>query len=152
MVVVSNNNLSFSFVGVNKESINKHIISLLEIERHTSFSSWNKKNFTVELELKDVLSFLLFIDEEVAGFSILSQKTKDCVHLHRFCLAKKWQGRGIGKIMMAESIKRAKTIKASYFSLKVPVDNQQGLNFYNNFNFKDLFIQDAYFFKVLCLM
>lgn len=146
------NNLSISFKPLNKDNTSKYILSLLEIEKHIAFDSWNHNNFNVELPLKEMLSFILFVDQDVAGFSVMSQKTKDCVHLHRFCLAKKWQGIGVGKIMMKASINKAQQIKTSYLTLKVPANNTQAINLYNHFNFKDLFIQNEHFFKILNLM
>lgn len=146
------NNLSISYKQLNKDNINKYIVLLLDIEKEVSFDSWNYNNFNVELPLKEILSFILFVDKEVAGFSVVSQKTNNCVHLHRFCLAKKWRGMGIGKIMMQETINKAQQIKASYLTLKVHANNVQAINFYNYFNFKDLFIQNEYLFKTLYLM
>ncbi len=146
------NNILIDFKMFSKGNVNKHMYSLLEIEKHMSFDSWNENNFRMDLCLKEMLSFILFVGQEVVGFAVMSQKTRDCIHLHRFCLAKEWQGKGIGKIMMKEGISKTRKIQASYLSLKVSVSNTQAINFYNNYGFKDLFVQNGYLFKILQLI
>ena len=96
---------------------------------------WTREHFLLELPEKWDLSFVLWEDAKLIGYSILSRPESDRVHLHHFMLRAGYRGGGLGGSMIEECIKRTVEIGALRLSLKVPITFEASQKFYRRHEF-----------------
>jgi ribosomal protein S18 acetylase RimI-like enzyme len=128
------------FITASKEQIILHMDELIKIEKGSLlFPRWDENNFLIDLDYKWMLSKIMYYNEILVGFAILSKKTEVSSHIHRFVIGQPFRGKGVGKIFLNHlKIEIAK--KFEYLTLCVDSNNKEAIEFYKNNFFKPIFI------------
>lgn len=101
---------------------------------------WGKENFLVDLPGKWEFSSVVFIDDKLAGYLIMSQ-WKNNIHGHRMAMAENFTGRI--KVKIAQCLYKQTGLAAIKFGIDtvtaiVPEDNLPTQKFYLREGFKPL--------------
>lgn len=121
---------SLEFVIATEELLNRYIDELVLLEQESDLPiTWHKYNFLMPLDLKFDLSKLLFFEDLLIGYVIISQKTEKACHIHRIVIGKSFRNRGIGKSVL-ESIEKDIFPKFNYLTLLVNFSNAAAIRFY----------------------
>ena len=84
-----------------KELIDTYIDQLIEIDQyHFGKESWSKESFISHLPGKFSNSLLMFKENKVVGYAIVSKKVNN-FHIHRFVICKHLTSMGYGKKLLA---------------------------------------------------
>ena len=87
--------------------------------------------------LKEGLSTLYKINNEIAGFICLTKKENNEILIISLFVSKKYRRKGIATKLIKFSMYNARIIyKNAYFSLHVNVTNEEALNLYKKLGFK----------------
>ena len=99
--------------------------------------------------LSEFLGSLFVVAEDnkkVIGYALGEKEKYKVVSLNILVVDKKFRGRGIGKLLLNEFIKRAKELGLKELYTFVPKWNEKTMNFYKNNKFYDMKYY-AYFTK-----
>jgi ribosomal-protein-alanine N-acetyltransferase len=107
---------------------------LKQIDSDMIGEPWGESNFYFETELKWRLSSLVLEDDLVLGFLIASRKEK-LAHIHRLAVRQEFRGKGYGKLMMEDLIRKAIELDLQGVSLKVDFSNKRAISFYEKIGF-----------------
>ena len=87
--------------------------------------------------LKEGLSFICRINNELVGFVSLTKKENNEILINTVFVAEKFRRQGIATKLIKSSMDNARlTYKDAYFSLHVNVTNEKALNLYKKLGFK----------------
>ena len=82
--------------------------------------AWDKEAFLMDLPEKFEKSLLIFVNDKLIGYSIISKKENIYYHWHKLVLHKDFANKGYGKIIFKELFERLNNIKVVF---KVDVSN-----------------------------
>jgi diamine N-acetyltransferase len=98
-----------------------------------------------ELSNSDSLFYLLYADEELAGYLKLNEyeaqtdiNDSQSIEVERIYVAKEFQGRGLGKVLMNKAINFSHNQGKSYIWLGVWEKNDKGIQFYKKNGFYEI--------------
>jgi len=100
----------------------------LKILRENPNEYWNEGHLLRDLPEKFELSLVAFNHLEIIGFIIASKKN-DGAHIHKFMVAKRFQGKGIGSLMQQHFDEKIKKSCVTV-SLTVVSTNLNAIRFY----------------------
>ena len=103
--------------------------------------------FYNEHQLKEQMSnaihyFIIMDEEEKMGFVAYEKQTDLSVKIHKIYVLPVHQGKGLGKMLIDQSIKYAQEIGISKITLNVNRENK-AINFYQHLGFKIVYEQDV---------
>lgn len=105
--------------------------------------SYNKKTYVEELNNPNNIYYLLYVNQQIAGYSkiVLNTPNQNIVQqnitkLDRIYLLKKFYGLQLGEKLLHLNISIAKKKQQKGLWLAVWVDNLRGFNFYKKMGFK----------------
>lgn len=130
------------FCRFSEIDLDQYLDKIIEID--TSFFkelAWNKSAFHYELPEKVEKSFLVFNNEELIGYCVISKKN-DFYHIHKIVVDNDFGNLGLGSKMIDFILN---TLKITEIALKVDVNNIFAINFYFKHKFKIIDIQNGYY-------
>lgn len=126
------------FMIASKELVHLHMERLIELEKDSQLPQlWNKDNFLKELDSKWHLSKLLFQENVLVGYAIVSKKTGSSCHIHRFIISSSVRRAGFGKRLL-NHLKENILEDFEYLTLLVGPSNASAIGFYKKNSFKPL--------------
>ena len=121
---------------------NAHLADFISLNE-----AWILKYFTLEKSDKDLASnpfkvienggyiFSLTIDDNVAGVCALFNEGEGVYELARMAVSPKFQGKGLGNVLMKTSISKIQEVKAARLYLVSNTKLKPAINLYKKFNF-----------------
>ena len=83
--------------------------------------------------------------DEIVGSSALMNEGHGIFELAKMCVVKKWQGKGISKILIETCLKKAKEIGVKKLTLFSNHQLQTALKLYEKYGFKNVEVTDSPF-------
>ncbi|WP_461208440.1 GNAT family N-acetyltransferase [Desulfocurvus sp. DL9XJH121] len=123
------------FETLSVETVEESLQKLLAVAADQSDEYWTRDNFLRDLPGKWDLSFAVFLNSDLVGYAVLSNKDSRTVHLHHFMLRSDCRGEGLGGLMLAEVEARSRRAGAKVLSLKYRADNDRVRAFYERAGF-----------------
>lgn len=136
-------------------------IRIKKISRKFSLRTFNKlfkivkENFpktfsklALENSIKKRIFYITYFGRKIVGFFILEKENNNLL-LARIAVAKKFQGKGLGRSAMQRIISLAKKYKCKIIFLHVRKINKKAIKFYKHFNFKIIRLKKN-FYKTGC--
>jgi ribosomal-protein-alanine N-acetyltransferase len=119
--------------------------SILAIEKHAYIDPWHSNHFLYELH-ENPFSTLLVAEEQnmIIGY-VDYWKTFEIGQINNLTVIEPLRGKGIGKIMLEETIKRLKLAGCEAITLEVRVSNEAAIHLYKKFGFHLLLIKPKYY-------
>jgi len=77
----------------------------------------------------------LKVDGKVAGYSLIAPLSDNAVTLMSLLIGKDFQGQGLGKHLLQQSIRLAQTLQCKRLDLSVAPDNEPAVRLYEKFGF-----------------
>ena len=81
------------------------------------------------------ISYLLYVEEEVAGMGALQNMNKDIGEIKRMYIRQKFRGKGLGKRMLGQLLKKGKEFGFSRIYLNTAPFMKSALHMYHSFGF-----------------
>lgn len=92
-----------------------------------------------QIESKDQIYSILYLDNTPIGFTSIGPYQKEHQYkLHKIYLLHNIQGKGLGKKLLLDALRKAKDLKASNLVLNVNRYNQPAILFYEKMGFKQI--------------
>lgn len=112
---------NLKIITATKELVKNYIDELVAIDAYYFDNlAWNEESFLIDLPEKFEKSLLIFVDEKMIGYSIISKKENSYYHWHKLVLHKDFASKGYGKIIFKELFERLNGKKVVF---KVDVSN-----------------------------
>lgn len=108
---------------------------LIEIDKVILDEPWVEDNFLMALNGKWENSFVALEDADIVGFVICSVKG-DNMHIHRFAVAREYQGRGVGTLLIEHLFINCNEHNIVYVTVKSKKTNEKAQRFYERRSFK----------------
>ncbi len=123
----------------------KDVNILLNLEKSIfNDLAWSCELLEKELQNNYSITYLLFIDNEPIGYSIV-RKIIDEAEILRFGIKREWQGRGLGQYLLNYVINEMLINNVDKIFLELRRDNIKALNLYKKLGFELLYIRKAYY-------
>lgn len=102
----------------------------------SEWENWSLENLLAERPSKWQLSLMVRVDENIAGYAIVSRTESEAVHLHHIVVGPIYRGRGIGHAMIRKISEMAIDLDIHYMTLKVHKTNVRAISLYQKMGFK----------------
>jgi len=89
--------------------------------------------------------WLAKVGDEIVGSSALMNEGHGIFELAKMCVVKKWQGKGISKILIETCLNKAKEIGVKKLTLFSNHQLQTALKLYEKYGFKNVEVKDSPF-------
>lgn len=122
----------------------QYIPQICEIEKESFISPWSKKSFEGELNNTAAYYTIALCGGRVAGYGGF-WRILDEGHITNIAVAGALRGRGIGKAILKEMIKRAQALNIERMTLEVRVNNTAALKLYEKYGFVTLGTRPKYY-------
>ncbi len=117
---------------------------ILKLERELFDEPYSEETLRRELELPFSLGLVAKLNSETAGYC-LSWIIGETCELHRIGVKGKFQGKGIGRILLSKLLERAKKIGAREVILEVSEKNRKAISLYERFGFRKISERENYY-------
>ncbi|HHX73655.1 MAG TPA: ribosomal protein S18-alanine N-acetyltransferase [Firmicutes bacterium] len=122
-----------------------HVDAVAEIEQKVYQTPWTKHAFINEILDNGFASYYVALAEgEVIGYGGI-WVVLDEAHLTNLAVSPGWQGKGIGKALLAHLIREAAGKGARRMTLEVRVSNLRAQELYKKFGFVSCGIRPKYY-------
>lgn len=133
-----------SIPGLHVRPMNKQDISaVMSIENESYEHPWTESIMTDCLRV-GYMCFVVEVDSDVVGHLIMSEAVGEA-HLLNICVSPRWQGRGIGKLLLKWAISVAGKVSADTLFLEVRVSNKAALHMYDMAGFNEIGLRRNYY-------
>lgn len=122
------------------------IKELFNIEIGVHIDPWTYDSLKACFTNDSAKIFGLFYNEQIIGYSVISLVYEDA-ELWNIALSSDYQGLGLGRFLLKESINKAKLYNAKNMYLEVRVSNIRALNLYYSIGFVDNGLRKNYYPK-----
>jgi ribosomal-protein-alanine N-acetyltransferase len=119
------------------------IAAVAAIESETYEYPWSIGIFR-DCILAGYTSIVLDLDDETVGYAIMSVAAGEA-HLLNICLVGRLRGKGIGRRLLGEMLRRSRAVNAERIFLEVRPSNKSALGLYHSMGFKALGVRQAYY-------
>jgi len=129
------------------EATKDDITNLVALDKELYIAPWKESDFLYELETNPYAYYLKMIDKETKemmgyiGFWITFEKAQ----ITKVSIAKKYQGHGLSKLLMADVENRIKLASCENITLEVRVSNVVAINLYTSCGFKTVATRKKYY-------
>jgi len=113
------------------------------IEPHIYSHPWSRGNFVDSLR-SGYASWVLLSEDEIIGYSLMMM-VLDEAHLLNLSVAKPYQKRGLGRLLLEHIITVAKRHGAANMFLEVRPSNISAIALYENIGFNEMAIRRGYY-------
>ncbi len=127
---------NLSIQTLTKQVATANIDDLVRIVKQHPLQYWEQPHFLVDLPEKWFFSQVAFVDDEVVGYIIASQKTADSVHIHKYMVDEKYTGHRIGKYMLSGLNAKCYQRDIETVTLRIYEDNVRGIRFHSRNGFQ----------------
>jgi ribosomal-protein-alanine N-acetyltransferase len=119
------------------------LAAILEIEKVTQLSPWNKKTFEDCLKV-GYRAWVLLLDEQLIGYGLLSVGAAEA-HVLNLCIHPYYQGIGYGSCLLQHLLDIAYQEAVKTVFLEVRMSNQTALHLYLKMGFNQIGIRKDYY-------
>lgn len=116
---------------------------VMEIERSAYEFPWTHSMFGSSLSSKDECS-LLYVENILVGYAIVSY-ILDEAHLLNICISPKFEGLGLGRILLRRLVAKALEKRSLCFFLEVRSSNDRAINLYFSEGFNEVGVRPNYY-------
>lgn len=117
--------------------------NIMEIEPHIYSHPWTRGNFVDSLN-SGYSAWVLESDGEIVGYALMMM-VLDEAHLLNISVAKAYQKRGLGRLLLEHMIRIAREKKAANMFLEVRQSNVSAISLYENIGFNEMAIRRGYY-------
>jgi len=117
--------------------------AMMRIEPHIYSHPWSRGNFLDSLR-SGYASWVLLSEDEIIGYSLMMM-VLDEAHLLNLSVAKPYQKRGLGRLLLEHMISVAKRHGAANMFLEVRPSNISAIALYENVGFNEMAIRRGYY-------
>lgn len=122
-----------------------HVDAVAEIEKKVYKNPWTKHAFINEiLDNGFAYYYVALVEGEVVGYGGI-WVILDEAHVTNLAVSPAWQGKGIGKALLAHLIREAAGRGAGRMTLEVRVSNRRAQELYKKFGFVSCGIRPKYY-------
>lgn len=122
----------------------RHLPEVLAIEAEVYPRPWSSKLFDDELGRRGRWYVVARCGEQVVGYAGLLMIADDG-HVATVAVRPSWQGRGVGRALLAELVRGALELGANQLTLEVRVSNEPAQALYRRFGFAPAGARKAYY-------
>jgi ribosomal-protein-alanine N-acetyltransferase len=122
----------------------RHLASVLDIEAEVYPTPWSARLFDDELGRRGRAYVVARVGEQVVGYAGVLMIADDG-HIATVAVDPAWQGRGIGRALLAELVHGALAMGANQLTLEVRVSNEAAKALYRRFGFVPAGARKAYY-------
>lgn len=116
---------------------------IMRIEPHIYPHPWSRGNFVDSLR-SGYSSWVLLIEQKIIGYALMMM-VLDEAHLLNLSVAKAYQKRGLGRLLLEHMIAVAKRHGAANMFLEVRPSNISAIALYENIGFNEMAIRRGYY-------
>lgn len=116
---------------------------VIEIERSLYEFPWTRGNFSDSIE-SGYICLVMERSGFMAGYGVMMQ-VEDEAHLLNLCVAKNWQGMGMGRRLLEHFMKVARCGGMKSFHLEARRSNNVALHLYRSSGFDDIAVRPGYY-------
>ncbi|MEK9825072.1 MAG: ribosomal protein S18-alanine N-acetyltransferase, partial [Methylotenera sp.] len=117
--------------------------AIMHIEPHIYSHPWSRGNFVDSLR-SGYASWVLLNEDEIIGYALMMM-VLDEAHLLNLSVAKLYQKRGLGRLLLEHMIAVAKRHGAANMFLEVRPSNISAIALYENIGFNEMAIRRGYY-------
>lgn len=117
-----------------KGIITDNLDTFSEMSKQINDDYWTIDHYLADLNGKWELSSVVCIDDAICGFIIVSEK-ENSLHVNRIVVEKKYQGLGIGKLLLEKAMHDCTRLQKKALTLKVDMSKPEVINFYKHLQF-----------------
>lgn len=118
-----------------KELIEENLPALVDMSRQLAGDYWTLEHYLTDYNRKWELSSATYINNELCGFIIVSEKEAS-LHVHRIVVSPKYQSAGIGRMLIERTAGDVQRLNKGKITLKAEANNERSVNFYKKLNFE----------------
>ncbi len=126
---MQHSSLDLELLNLSRSKLKDYLRHLEGIDADMLGEPWGEAQWLMDLPGKWELSWVLLREALPIGFLIASRKERE-LHIHRFALAVKERGKGLGMLLMAREAQQAVEQGCSNMTLKVHHTNVSAISFY----------------------
>ena len=125
-----------------------HVHEILIIENQNFPVPWHREAFEYDLTKNDFGRYwTLYLNDEIVGYGGL-WLVDSIAHLTTLCVAGLYKGRGIGKWMLLEIMKRGSEMGADRFTLEVRESNIPAIKLYERAGYRVVGKRENYYAEI----
>lgn len=121
-----------------------HLRQMAQIESEAFDQPWTEAMFIPEVENEAAVYVVGTRGDEVLCYGGF-HKVLDEAHITNIAVKKSERGRGLGKLLLAELIARARSMGVSFITLEVKDINERAIKLYSDFGFRVEGIRKRYY-------
>lgn len=121
-----------------------HIPAILEIEARVNTAPWSEKSFRNELTHPHGVFIVAILDGSLIGYGGFWMVV-DEAHITTVAVSPDHQGKGVGRRLMIELLKRAKARAMTCSTLEVRAGNQPAISLYERLGYVSTARRKAYY-------
>jgi [ribosomal protein S18]-alanine N-acetyltransferase len=122
----------------------RHLAAVLDIEAAVYPTPWSARLFDDELVRRGRSYVVARVGDQVVGYAGVLMIADDG-HIATVAVDPAWQGRGIGRALLAELVRAALEMGANQLTLEVRVSNEAAKALYRRFGFVPAGARKAYY-------
>lgn len=119
---------------ITREMQEHDIPAIMEIERASFSTPWSEISFLSEIYKKNGISRVALLEERLIGYVCVNYVLHES-HLLNLAVQQDFRRRGVGTILLNESLKELKKKGCVFVYLEVRVSNTAAQGFYERFGF-----------------
>ncbi len=136
----------FQIINMSPVFIDHEWLQFERIEKTSGLDLiWDITNFQKDLLNKWKLSKIMIKDNQLIGYAVLSEKSTECVHLHRLVINPLHTNKGLGSSFLKNLITDLK-VNYKFLSLKANKKNEFIESFYRKIGFFRIYNKENSFF------
>ncbi len=122
----------------------EHLRQMAEIEKEAFDMPWSENMFIPEITSDNATYVVGMRDDEVVCYGGF-HKVLDEAHITNIAVRKDDRGKGIGKLLMATLIMKARELGAKSMTLEVKFTNEKAIKMYLDFGFRIEGVRKRYY-------
>lgn len=129
---------------LSKRHMKKHLEDFLYLEKEwvaLGEEPWTKDNFVLNKKHKWDLSSFVSLNGKPAGYTIVSQTSKEQAYLHKILVDSEYRGLGIGSLLLEDAREKCRNYGIKTLCFKVRPDNERANALYNKNGVKHVGIE-----------
>ncbi len=122
------------------------IDQVAELEKEIFPNPWSKVSFAAELLHKYSICLVVFDDERIIAYSV-NWFIEDELHIANLAVSSDYRKMGIASWLMEIILSLSESISTRVIHLEVRKSNEQAINLYKKFGFKEVGLRKNYYEK-----
>jgi ribosomal protein S18 acetylase RimI-like enzyme len=118
------------------QTVDDYLPALIAMSSSIRGDYWQREHYLADLDRKWELSAAAFMGGELAGFLIISAKAES-LHVNRIVVAPRFQGAGIGRVLIQKAAADCKASGKRWLTLKADSQNEGVVTFYRKLGFEE---------------